>query len=223
MRRIAKFEFLSLLCLRLALAASGQAPEARLQVHTATGASTFRMGERIPLQLDFTAPASAHLSLNTASYDRSGRMPYETFEVSPSSGATDPLASYFSRGSFMGGGLTGFTELSPETTTIPLDLNEWVRFDQPGDYILTVHRRRTLAPGQPFPGDDEAPLTAKPLRLHIIPASPEWQRARLTAAIPLGRMGQPGDVAAAVLYLASDEAAWITGATLHVNGGMAMI
>ncbi len=49
------------------------------------------------------------------------------------------------------------------------------------------------------------------------------QRARLTAAIPLGRMGQPGDVASAVLFLASDEAAWITGATLHVNGGMAMI
>ena len=49
------------------------------------------------------------------------------------------------------------------------------------------------------------------------------QRSRLTAAIPLGRMGQPGDVAAAVAYLASDEAAWITGATLHVNGGMAMI
>ncbi len=49
------------------------------------------------------------------------------------------------------------------------------------------------------------------------------QRGKLTAAIPLGRMGQPGDVAAAVLYLASDEAAWITGATLHVNGGMAMI
>ena len=49
------------------------------------------------------------------------------------------------------------------------------------------------------------------------------QRARLTAAIPLGRMGQPGDVASAVLFLASDEAAWITGATLHVNGGMAML
>ena len=49
------------------------------------------------------------------------------------------------------------------------------------------------------------------------------QKGRLTAAIPLGRMGQPGDVAAAVAYLASDEAAWITGATLHVNGGMAMI
>ncbi len=49
------------------------------------------------------------------------------------------------------------------------------------------------------------------------------QKTKLTAAIPLGRMGQPADVAAAVLYLASDEAAWVTGATLHVNGGMAML
>jgi len=49
------------------------------------------------------------------------------------------------------------------------------------------------------------------------------QRAKLSGAIPLGRMGQPADIAAAVLYLASDEAAWVTGATLHVNGGMAML
>ena len=48
------------------------------------------------------------------------------------------------------------------------------------------------------------------------------QKAKLTAAIPLGRMGQPADIAAACVYLASDEAGWITGATLHVNGGMAM-
>jgi 3-oxoacyl-[acyl-carrier protein] reductase len=51
----------------------------------------------------------------------------------------------------------------------------------------------------------------------------EVQRTKLTGAIPLGRLGQPADVAAAVVYLASDEAAWVTGATLHVNGGMAMV
>jgi len=51
----------------------------------------------------------------------------------------------------------------------------------------------------------------------------EAQRAKLTGAIPLGRLGQPSDVAAAVAFLASDEAGWITGATLHVNGGMAML
>ena len=48
------------------------------------------------------------------------------------------------------------------------------------------------------------------------------QRERLLAAIPLGRTGRPADIAAAVVYLASDEAAWTTGAVLHVNGGMAM-
>ena len=51
----------------------------------------------------------------------------------------------------------------------------------------------------------------------------EAQRTRLVESIPLGRIGQPTDVAAAVVYLASDEAAWVTGATLHVNGGMAML
>jgi 3-oxoacyl-[acyl-carrier protein] reductase len=51
----------------------------------------------------------------------------------------------------------------------------------------------------------------------------EAQRTKLTGAIPLGRLGQPADVAAAVAFLASDEAGWITGATMHVNGGMAML
>jgi len=49
------------------------------------------------------------------------------------------------------------------------------------------------------------------------------QKARLAERIPLARLGRPEDVAAAVVYLASDEAAWVTGATLHVNGGMAML
>ncbi len=51
----------------------------------------------------------------------------------------------------------------------------------------------------------------------------EQQKAKLTDAIPLGRIGKPEDIAAAVAYLASDEAGWVTGATLHVNGGMAMV
>ncbi len=51
----------------------------------------------------------------------------------------------------------------------------------------------------------------------------EQQRTRIAGAIPLGRLGQPEDIGAAVAYLASDEAGWITGATLHVNGGMAML
>ncbi len=49
------------------------------------------------------------------------------------------------------------------------------------------------------------------------------QREELTARIPCGRLGEPKDVAAACLFLASDEASYMTGQTLHVNGGMAMI
>ena len=64
------------------------------------------------------------------------------------------------------------------------------------------------------PGFIATPMTAR--------LSPQ-QREKLSAAIPLGRLGQPADVAAAVAYLAADEAGWVTGATLHVNGGMAML
>jgi 3-oxoacyl-[acyl-carrier protein] reductase len=49
------------------------------------------------------------------------------------------------------------------------------------------------------------------------------QRSNLRERIPAGRLGAPEDVAASVLYLASEEASYVTGQTLHVNGGMAMI
>lgn len=64
------------------------------------------------------------------------------------------------------------------------------------------------------PGFVETAMTA---------ALPAEQRARLGAAIPAGRFGAPDDIAAAVAYLASAEAAYVTGQTLHVNGGMAMV
>jgi len=51
----------------------------------------------------------------------------------------------------------------------------------------------------------------------------EKQHEAILGRVPVGRLGTPGDVAAAVVYLASDEAAYVTGQTLHVNGGMAMI
>ncbi|MCB2117515.1 MAG: 3-oxoacyl-ACP reductase FabG [Rhodobacteraceae bacterium] len=51
----------------------------------------------------------------------------------------------------------------------------------------------------------------------------EEQKTRLVAGIPAGRMGTPEDIAAATLYLASPAAAYVTGATLHVNGGMDMV
>lgn len=64
------------------------------------------------------------------------------------------------------------------------------------------------------PGMIETPMTD---------ALNEQQRARLLAVIPMQRLGKPDEIAAAVVYLASEEAAYVTGQTLHVNGGMAMI
>ncbi|MBF0887413.1 MULTISPECIES: 3-oxoacyl-[acyl-carrier-protein] reductase [Gluconobacter] len=64
------------------------------------------------------------------------------------------------------------------------------------------------------PGFIETPMTD---------VLPEAVREKLVGSIPLGRMGNTGDVASAVVYLASEEAAWVTGTTLHVNGGMAMV
>jgi len=51
----------------------------------------------------------------------------------------------------------------------------------------------------------------------------DQQRESVLAKVPMGRLGTGADVGAAAVYLASDEAAYVTGQTLHVNGGMAMI
>jgi len=52
---------------------------------------------------------------------------------------------------------------------------------------------------------------------------PDAQKEALNARIPMGRMGEGSDIGAAVAYLASKEAGYMTGQTLHVNGGMAML
>jgi 3-oxoacyl-[acyl-carrier protein] reductase len=64
------------------------------------------------------------------------------------------------------------------------------------------------------PGFIETAMTA---------ALTEKQREMILSRVPAGRLGTPADVAAAAVYLASDEAAYVTGQTFHVNGGMAMI
>lgn len=64
------------------------------------------------------------------------------------------------------------------------------------------------------PGFIESPMTD---------ALNEAQKGQILSTIPAGRLGLGSDVAAACVYLASDEAAYMTGQTLHVNGGMAMI
>jgi 3-oxoacyl-[acyl-carrier protein] reductase len=64
------------------------------------------------------------------------------------------------------------------------------------------------------PGFIESPMTD---------ALNEAQKTAILGNVPLGRLGVGADVASACVYLASDESAYVTGQTLHVNGGMAMI
>ena len=51
----------------------------------------------------------------------------------------------------------------------------------------------------------------------------DQQRERILGNVPVGRMGTADEIAAAALFLASEEAGYVTGQTLHVNGGLAMI
>lgn len=64
------------------------------------------------------------------------------------------------------------------------------------------------------PGLVETPMTAK---------LNDEQRGKILSGVPVGRMGHPSEIAAAVLYLASPEAAYVTGATLDINGGGDML
>jgi 3-oxoacyl-[acyl-carrier protein] reductase len=60
------------------------------------------------------------------------------------------------------------------------------------------------------------------IRTAMTEALNEAQKEAINGRIPMGRMGEGGDIGAAVVYLASKEAGYVTGQTLHVNGGMAM-
>jgi hypothetical protein len=99
-----------------------------LDIRTALGQSTFRIGERISLELSFSASEDMRYEITLASYFRSGRMSYEDFAVSPETGWVDPLADYFALG-HVGGGLSSAGVLSPKPTIMLLNLNEWIRFD----------------------------------------------------------------------------------------------
>lgn len=80
--------------------------------------------------------------------------------------------------------------------------------------IAQEYAKRAITANCVAPGFVLTPMTAK---------LDDKQRQTILARVPAGRGGTPEEVAAAVVFLASDEAAYVTGQTLHVNGGMAMI
>jgi 3-oxoacyl-[acyl-carrier protein] reductase len=80
--------------------------------------------------------------------------------------------------------------------------------------IAKEYARRGVTANCVAPGFIATPMTDK---------LNEKQREAIMAMVPANRLGTPDDIATAVVYLASDEASYVTGQTLHVNGGMAMI
>ena len=185
-----KFTFASLAVvavLSTPFLASSEEATPQLQVRTAEGRSQYQVGERISLSLGFTGPENKRYETNMASYDRNGRMSYEEFHVTPASGWVDPLNVYFgSSGGYMGGGLTGFAPLSAKPTIVNLNLNEWVRFDQPGTYTIVVvsHRVSDLSTGRSASlGTQSLGLTSNPIQLRIIPARKAWEEAKLSSIL----------------------------------------
>lgn len=152
-----------------------------LRVSIASDRREFHIGETIPIQLSFRSAVKARYQVNMAQYDRSGRMEYEHFSVSPANGAVDPLAH---RPGGVGGGLTTYKFLSAEPSTITLNLNEWLRFTRPGEYRLAVASRR-VGRKDPSSAVGESPVTAlaHPIKLTIVPATRAWQKAVFDEAV----------------------------------------
>lgn len=189
MRSLPRTSALAIGCLSLLPMAAQQIKPA-LEIRTATGQTTFHMGERISISLTLTGPDNKKYGIDTASYDRSGRLTIDSFGATPATGWSDPLAQYFSRGSMMGG-LRGSESLSSKPVTFTANLNEQIRFDQPGTYTITAtsHRVGTLHRDNSFPGEPFLSILSNPIEIHIIPATREWQAGKLRSILAI--LGKP--------------------------------
>jgi hypothetical protein len=150
------------------------------QLRVSTPKRTYQQGELIPLDLSFTSKAPNSYRLNLASYDRSGRMSFETFLVEPTDGTADPLAAYFKSSTLLiGGGLSSMPRaLSDSPAIIHLYLNEWVRFDKPGKYSLTIESRRVgEGSGAMMPASKS--IRSNTIDLQITAPDAAWEQAEL--------------------------------------------
>ena len=163
------------------------------KVTLASNQREFRMGEVIPLQLSFSSAVKNHYELNMAQYDRSGRMEYEQFNVSPSESAVDPLAR---NGLSVTGGITSYQYLSSEPWTINLYLNDWVRFTQPGEYRLVVFSNR-VAVRDPASqsGSSVVAVRSNEITFKIVKADAAWQKRTLNEAVAKLNAPRPRETA----------------------------
>jgi hypothetical protein len=171
-----------------------------LDVITATGETTFHIGERIPLKLTFTNPNDAQYGIAPWNTGRGGEFDFERFDVSPSTGWSDPLTSYFAQDFLRTGhGWSWPPLLKSKPVEIAINLNQWVRFDEPGVYRVKVVSHRV--------GGVDG-LQSNAIDLHIVPATAEWQDGALKRILPqLDSNGAAFEGAVADLrYLATSAA-----------------
>ena len=176
---------------------------ATVTVRLPTGKATYRIGEEIPLELEFRGTAGNDYYFSTETYDSSGRMTTERYEMTPPGGFVDPLSDLFVDGSFVGG-LRTTHPLDGTPFTLHVSLNDWVQFKRPGRYRLSVtssrlHRRSS----QPAPA-----LTNSSVTLTIMPRDSRWESEQIRAVTDLIDRGTDVEHDAALLrYLATEPAA----------------
>jgi len=186
----------------LVLAASSltaREPGPALDVQSANGQATFHIGERIQLKLTFTSPNDTQHAIAPWSNGRGTEFDFESFEVSPSTGWSDPLATYFAQDFLRTGhGWSWPPLLKSRPVELSLDLNQWVRFDQPGDYRVEVISHRVS-------GVNRVLLQSNAIELHIVAATLEWQDAKLKASLAKLDEGAVADLRYLATPAAIDE------------------
>lgn len=149
----------------------------------------FHQGETLKLELSYSSSTATPYAVNTASYDRSGRLEIDSFVVDRTDSVVDPLDDYFHSNlfGFMGGGLYGAVELSNKPHVLTTELNEWMRFDKPGRYRLYVvsHRvSKMKVKGDPFGGTGQVAVS-NVLEFEISPVDKKWSAQKLNEAVNL--------------------------------------
>jgi len=142
------------------------------------------MGEAIPIRLSFSSSDPTRYNIDLATYDRSGRMDLDEFQLSPKNGWSDPLDFYYRSGlfSFMGGGLRSVPQLEAEEQNIDLDLTDWVRFDQPGHYRLSVTSSRVIKDRAKRNFGTSIQVTSNEVELEVVAADEAWLRQQVLRA-----------------------------------------
>src|SRR5262249_7899434 len=152
----------------------------------ADGRSRFHPGEAIPIELEFTSSIPKRFVLDSATYDRSGRLTIDEFRVDPIDRVADPLLDYFaSSGGYIGGGLRGAPVLGGTPTIVKLELNEWFRFDQPGTFRLSARSRRVTDELDSGPSFVPIVVESNLVAFEIVQPDADWAAATAASAMRL--------------------------------------